>query len=74
MVACPRAHGCHCAFGGKLHALAIAKVKVLQDFCATSAMVVNVEKTKFVVVKGDEHDRQCLVHEDFIIKIVMAMA
>ena len=39
---------------------ALEKVKILSDFCAESGMVINQSKTKFMVINGDEDDRDTL--------------
>lgn len=40
---------------------AIQKLHVLTDFCASSGMVVNDSKTKFMVINGDKEDRATLM-------------
>ena len=46
---------------------AIKKLKILNEFCATSGMVVNAGKTKFMVINGKIEDKEPLVCEDLTV-------
>ena len=43
------------------------KIKILQDFCSNSGMVINQGKTKFMIINGTEHDRHPLQSDNLII-------
>jgi hypothetical protein len=47
---------------------AIEKLQVLEDFCASSGMIINGSKTKFMVVNGEEEDKVTLKTESLNIK------
>ena len=47
---------------------AMEKLCVLSDFCDTSGMVINIQKTQFIVINGDAQDFQPLCHNDIVIK------
>ena len=46
----------------------IEKIEVLEQFCSTSGMVINETKTEFMVINGNEADKQNLVRESMVIK------
>lgn len=45
------------------------KIRILQDFCTESGMIINETKTKFMVLNGDAQDRRNIVSNNLIIKI-----
>ena len=47
---------------------AIAKLSLLKEFCNSHGMKINVSKTKFMVIKGNEEDQRDLVIDDMCIK------
>ena len=47
---------------------AAAKINVLKNFCGTSGMVINIAKTKFMVINGNQEDRQPIVDDDLCVK------
>ena len=47
---------------------AAAKINVLENFCGTSGMVINIAKTKFMVINGNQEDRQPIVDDDLCVK------
>ena len=46
---------------------AVKKLGVLTDFCRTSGMVVDMSKTKFMVINGRANDKDPLVTEDLVV-------
>ncbi len=38
----------------------LSKIRILKDFCTSHGMEVNLKKTKFFVINGNEEDRQPL--------------
>ena len=44
------------------------KIKILERFCSKSGMVVNLKKTEFFVLNGNEDDQQNIVGDSLVIK------
>jgi hypothetical protein len=40
------------------------KIGVLREFCRTSGMIINESKTQFMVINGEEDDRNPIIHDD----------
>jgi len=45
------------------------KVKILENFCANSGMVVNLTKTQFMVLNGDDDDNLNILGDSLVIKL-----
>ncbi|ELU10587.1 hypothetical protein CAPTEDRAFT_194054 [Capitella teleta] len=43
---------------------AIEKIGVLREFSRTSGMIINKSKTQFMVINGEEDDRNPIIHDD----------
>ena len=46
----------------------LRKLKILHEFCNQNNMKVNLGKTKFMVINGDEHDKHPLTVEDLVVR------
>ena len=46
----------------------LQKLKILHDFCSQNNMKVNLGKTKFMVINGEEHDKYPLIVEDLVVR------
>ncbi|CAL4059801.1 unnamed protein product, partial [Meganyctiphanes norvegica] len=45
------------------------KLKLLNTFCNSHGMRVNLSKTKFMVINGDKHDTNDLIEDNLIVKV-----
>ncbi|XP_063888609.1 uncharacterized protein LOC135115608 [Scylla paramamosain] len=44
-----------------------SKIKILQEFCSTRGMIINDNKTKFMVLNGDKEDKENITSENNVI-------
>ena len=47
----------------------IAKLSILNDFCISHGMKINVSKTKFMVINGNIDDKQDLIVQEMCVKL-----
>ena len=45
----------------------IDKIKILNDYCKSHGMIINYSKTKFMVVNGDNEDKEPILYNDMVI-------
>ena len=46
----------------------IQKFKIVQEFCSTYGMSINIKKTKFMVIKGETSDKTTIVSNGLLVE------